>query len=433
MSRTLYWFRNDLRLTDNPAFACACDESATLLPVHVVSPDETRLTPWGFERWGPHRRRFRDQAAAGLKSALRARHSDLLIVAGDPVKTLSDLVRDVGADRIVCETIAAPQERAEIEGLRALGVKVEDHWQSSLFHPDDLPSAIPDLPAVFTPFRKALGASGIQPRTPLPAAVIVPPLPGALQIIDRTPEDDCDADPRSSFPYLTAAFDGAEATALAHVDRYFSGRAPQTYKATRDGLSGTDYSTKLSPWLAIGSLSPRTVFSALKDHEIRFGAGDGTDWIAFELLWRDYFRFSSLKHGTRLFRHAGLSHLPPPDHDRARFDRWRAGETGQAFVDAGMRELAATGFLSNRLRQVVASYLIHDLECDWRAGAAWFESRLIDYDVCTNQGNWLYIAGRGADPRNGRRFDPDQQAAHHDPDQAYRTLWRSPSSISDER
>ncbi len=94
---------------------------------------------------------------------------------------------------------------------------------------------------------------------------------------------------------------------------------------------------------------------------------------------------------------------------RQRFAAWCAGQTGQPLVDAAMRELAATGYLSNRLRQVVASYLIHDLACDWRAGAAWFEAQLLDYDVYSNQGNWLYIAGRGTDPRGGRRLIPSNK------------------------
>ncbi len=121
---------------------------------------------------------------------------------------------------------------------------------------------------------------------------------------------------------------------------------------------------------------------------------------------------------------AGLNEAaPPPAHDPAAFAAWCAGHTGHAFIDAGMRELAATGWLSNRMRQVVASYLIHDLGCDWRAGAAWFEAQLVDYDVYSNQGNWLYIAGRGTDPRGGRRFDPDRQAATHDADGGYRAWW----------
>ena len=113
------------------------------------------------------------------------------------------------------------------------------------------------------------------------------------------------------------------------------------------------------------------------------------------------------------------------NHDPEAFARWCAGRTGHAFIDAGMRELAATGWLSNRMRQVVASYLIHDLRGDWRAGAAWFEAQLVDYDVYSNQGNWLYIAGRGTDPRGGRRFDPDRQAAMYDTDGAYRARWCS--------
>ena len=112
-----------------------------------------------------------------------------------------------------------------------------------------------------------------------------------------------------------------------------------------------------------------------------------------------------------------------PAHDPEAFARWCAGRTGHAFIDAGIRELAATGWLSNRMRQIVASYLIHDLGCDWRAGAVWFEAQLVDYDVYSNQGNWLYIAGRGTDPRGGRCFDPEKQAAMYDADGAYRAQW----------
>jgi deoxyribodipyrimidine photo-lyase len=230
----------------------------------------------------------------------------------------------------------------------------------------------------------------------------------------------------ASFPFGDPAFHGSESAALAHVARYFRSGLPATYKATRNGLTGTVYSTKLSPWLAVGALSPRTAFAALRSHEAAFGASEGSYWIWFELLWRDFFRFWSEKHGARLFRASGLGRLGPPAHDPEAFRRWRGGATGQAFVDAGLRELAATGYLSNRLRQVAASYLVHDLYCDWRAGAAWFESLLIDYDVCSNQGNWLYIAGRGADPRQGRRFDPERQAGVYDKDGAYRAFWAPP-------
>jgi deoxyribodipyrimidine photo-lyase len=163
--------------------------------------------------------------------------------------------------------------------------------------------------------------------------------------------------------------------------------------------------------------------TAIHGFEAEQGANEGTYWLWLELLWRDHFRLLHLKHGRRLYQAAGLSNLPRPDHDPTAFERWCQGRTGEALIDAGMRELATTGYLSNRMRQIVASYLIHDLACDWRAGAAWLECQLVDYDVYSNQGNWLYIAGRGTDPRGGRRFDPLKQAREHDPDGVYRARW----------
>ena len=419
----LYWFRNDLRLTDNTAFSDACARSRMLVPVYVMADDEQAHTRWGFARWSEHRRRFRYQAIAELKTALQARGSDLIVLRGEPAAALTALAQSCGAGTVFCERIAAPEEIDQVEALRATHLIVEDHWQSSLLDPADLPFEIARLPDIFTPFRQAVEKADVQPRAAVPAAETIPPLPPADLPRDERIETAGQPDKRSSFPYANARFDGSETAALAHVEGYFGGPLPRTYKATRNGLSGTDYSTKLSPWLASGALSPRTVHEALLRHEARFGVSDGSRWIVFELLWRDYFRFSSLKHGARLFHQDGLSTLPYPQHDPDAFAAWSSGQTGHPFVDAGMRELAATGYLSNRMRQIVASYLIHDLACDWRAGAAWFEAQLIDYDVCSNQGNWLYIAGRGTDPHQGRRFDPDYQAATHDPDGDYRRLW----------
>ena len=184
-------------------------------------------------------------------------------------------------------------------------------------------------------------------------------------------------------------------------------------------------SSQFSPWLASGALSARTLYAALKGFETEHGANDGTYWLWFELLWSDYFRLLHLKYGRKLYRSRGLADTPVPSHDGQAFRRWCRGETGELLVDAGIRELAVTGYLSNRMRQVVASYLIHDLACDWRAGAAWFETQLVDYDVYSNQGNWLYIAGCGTDPRGGRRFHPDKQARDYDSDGRYRALWGS--------
>jgi deoxyribodipyrimidine photo-lyase len=232
-------------------------------------------------------------------------------------------------------------------------------------------------------------------------------------------------DPRSAFPWAQPEFHGGERAALAHLAQYCKRGLPHSYKATRNGLYGCDYSTKWSPWLATGALSARQAWAAIQAFEAQQGATDSTYWIGFELLWRDHFRWLHLKYGERLYWLRGLSDaaLQISTHNARGFERWRTGQTGHALIDAGMRELNATGYSSNRLRQNLASFLIHDLRCDWRAGAAWFESQLIDFDIYNNQGNWLYLSGRGTDPRGSRRFNPDKQANDYDADGTYRKLW----------
>jgi deoxyribodipyrimidine photo-lyase len=188
-------------------------------------------------------------------------------------------------------------------------------------------------------------------------------------------------------------------------------------------LIGQDFSSKFSPWLALGCISARTIAADLAAYEQSYGANEGTYWLWFELLWRDYFRFLHFKYGGQLYRARGLSNTPLAQSDPLQFERWCAGKTGTSLVDAGMSELVKTGYLSNRMRQIVASYLIYDLKGDWRFGAAWFESQLIDYDVYSNQGNWLYLAGRGTDPRGGRHCNIAKQAQEHDPRGDYQRLW----------
>ena len=438
MSTVLFWFRNDLRLHDQPALHAALHSGAShLLPVVCPAPaDEASL--WGFARVGPHRQAFAAAALRGLGARMAALGNPLLVCHAAPAAALPALARAVGATTVVCEDIAAPYERAEVAALRAAGLQVHTVWHSSLLRPADMPWPAADLPAVFTPFRQAVERAGITPLAPLPASASLLPPPrvppdalwhtwGAVTARAEqgtaTIDNPAGSDPRSSFPYATPACDGSEAAALAHLAQYLARKLPHSYKATRNGLAGVDYSSKFSPWLATGALSPRRVYADLKTFERDHGANDGSYWLWFELLWRDYFRLLHLQHGTALHRARGLSALPPVPHSAPGFERWCQGRTGEPLVDAAMRELAATGSLSNRLRQVAASYLIHDLHGDWRAGAAWFESQLVDYDVYSNQGNWLYIAGRGTDPRGGRRFNPIKQAQDHDADGSYRRLW----------
>ena len=187
---------------------------------------------------------------------------------------------------------------------------------------------------------------------------------------------------------------------------------------------GIDFSTKFSPWLASGYISARQVYDFLLSYEFNVIKNESTYWIFFELLWRDYFRLIFKKYGKKIFHRYGLGLSDEKvSHSDENFELWKEGRTDSNFINAGMKELKETGFLSNRMRQIVASYLVNELSCDWRAGAAWFESQLIDYDVSSNHCNWAYIAGHGTDPRGGRHFNIQKQKSTYDPYGSYEKLW----------
>ncbi len=431
----VFWFRSDLRLHDQPALAQAAELArglgGWLLPLFVHDTRLQATTRWGFARIGAHRRAWRAMALQALTDELEALGSTLLQVEGDPVDLLGHLLAQLNQPLLVCEDIPAPEEEAQVRALRACGLHVRTVWQSTLVAPEALPFAPEAVPEQFPRFRQQLEAQGVRAAPPIAAPTALPPRPpdawlracaaaGSVAPATSTPPA---LDARAAFPWDRPECHGGERAALRHLAQYCERQLPHRYKATRNGLVGLDYSSKWSPWLATGALSPRTAWAAIEAFERKHGASDSSYWLFFELLWRDHFRWLHRKHGVRLYHAQGLGTLPAPAHDAQAFARWCRGETGDAFIDAGMRELAATGYLSNRMRQNVASFLIHDLGGDWRAGAAWFEARLIDYDVCSNQGNWLYLSGRGTDPRGQRRFNPRLQAQNYDPDGAYRRLW----------
>ncbi len=416
MRTLIYWFRNDLRLADNPAFAQACLNADSLLPVYIHDSKEQDMV-YGFERQGLHRKAFLRASLDDLRAQLQARGSDLFELAGKSTEVLLQLVRDTAATAIYCEQIEAPEEIEQVRILQEQGVEVQEFWQSSMLEPQDLPFALENMPDVFTGFRREVERAQLKFAQPINTPKNIPLLPGSLPQRSVAPSRTQSA----SHPY----FVGGASHAQAHLKQYLERRLPDSYKETRNQLIGMDYSSKFSAWLALGCISAREIAAQLSDYENRYGANDGTYWLWFELLWRDYFRFIHFKYGQNLYRASGLTGLAVKPSSQASFEQWRFGNTGSELVDAGMRELYQSGYLSNRMRQIVASYWIYDMQGDWRAGAAWFESQLIDYDVYSNQGNWLYIAGRGTDPRGGRPFNVAKQTQDHDPKEIYRKLWLS--------
>lgn len=220
------------------------------------------------------------------------------------------------------------------------------------------------------------------------------------------------------------SFKGGEDEALKRLEDYFwKGDHLKNYKFTRNGLLGADYSSKFSPWLANGSLSPRMIYWEVKRYEEERKSNVSTYWMIFELIWRDYFRFSAWKYGNDIFKAGGIQKKDRDwEVDREKFEKWSLGKTGIPFIDANMRELNETGYMSNRGRQNVASFLAQNLNLDWRMGAEYFESHLLDYDPCSNYGNWAYNATVGHDPRN-RYFNILNQADKYDKKGEYVRLW----------
>jgi len=264
------------------------------------------------------------------------------------------------------------------------------------------------VPDTFTQFRKEVESrSRVRPvlqhpkeMKGLPENVDLPreEIPSLSQLGIK--ELDVHHDKRSAFP-----FQGGETSGLARLKSYlWNTNAVATYKETRNGLVGSEYSTKFSPWLALGCVHPRTIYREIKRYEKEVVANNSTYWVLFELIWRDYFKFVCLRYGDRVFYRTGIMGRDQEwSQDMSKFRLWAEGRTGVPFVDANMRELKETGWMSNRGRQNVASYLIKDMGLDWRLGAEWFESYLLDHDVCSNYGNWNYAAGIGNDPRENRR------------------------------
>lgn len=410
MGCSIYWFRADLRLLDNPQFVNACQNSQSLLPVFVLPPQKQTL--WGFDRISQERSAWLHQNLRDLRNSLEERGSTLFVLEGEPTNVLPALCAQVGANTIYCEAIAAPEEQSDILELQKAGLTIYTLWQSTMLDPQTLGMDISDLPNVFTNFRQWVEKRRLKFAEPVTMPKVIPPLPSDLSQQKLIKEN--------TIPLFV---NGGESYALRHLEQYCERRLPDTYKETRNALSQFDASSKFSPWLAVGSISARTLAKRIHSYEGQHGANDGTYWLWFELLWRDYFRFLMLKYGKRLFRPRGLSQRTPNTFDSERFTQWSTGTTGVDLIDAGMRELASTGFLSNRMRQIVASHWVYTMNGNWQVGAAWFESCLIDYDVCSNQGNWLYVAGHGTDPRGGRAFNIDKQIAQYDADGSYRKRW----------
>ncbi|KAF4637650.1 hypothetical protein G7Y89_g413 [Cudoniella acicularis] len=506
----IYLLRKDLRVSDNPIFHSLASQKGHgfthLLPLYVfpaqqlevkgfIPQTENAQSPYpearsqiaGFWRCGPHRCKFLSESVWDLKDGLEKVRSGLCLRVGmvdEVISQLLEAINEKGDSKVGAVWMTSEEGVEEKREERAIRAACDEAgtdfkvWVDEKYLKDDrdLPFSGPkDVPNVFTDYRNLVEPLREAPRPvlPTPAEGSLPPLP-PVGIIPRQHSPFAIPDtlegiqeallrPISAQPLIkdppappenaqsAHPFKGGESQALARLDHLISSGCMSTYKDTRNGLLGTEFSTKLSAYLVLGCITSRQIHSALlsfedgtddgkwssvQDHGK--GENGGTKSIRFELLWRDYMRLCARKFGPKLFHLGGFR---DEDHQRwnnpsqprqnqnkesiqEMVERFLNGTTGMGLIDASQRELYHTGYTSNRARQNSASFFAKHLYIDWRIGAEWYESMLVDYDVSSNWGNWQYLAGVGNDPRGEARiFNPVKQAFDYDPNAEYVKTW----------
>uniref|UniRef100_A0A832DMT6 Cryptochrome DASH n=1 Tax=Ignavibacterium album TaxID=591197 RepID=A0A832DMT6_9BACT len=426
MKKIIYWFRNDLRLHDQPIWKkLENQKNALLLPIFCFDERWFVKHKLGFPKTGSFRTKFLNESVYNLKTNLQKIGSDLLITFGKTEERIYEIHSKFNADEIYAEKEDTSEELfIEDEVKKRLKIPIHFHESKTLLRTNQLPFSISNLSDIFTNFRKK-----VEPLLCLVESFDIPeklpPFPDEFRNNQTFSLKDFGFDEPITDQRAVINFVGGEGEGLKRLNKFiWLDKNILHYKETRNQLIGENYSSKFSPWLANGSLSVRKIYSEIKKFEKEVEVNDSTYWLMFELLWRDYFRFVTKKYGNKIFLKGGIKNKTNDYiNDFNLFEKWRTGKTGNDFVDANMIELLKTGFMSNRGRQNVASYLCKDLKIDWRWGAGWFESQLIDYDVSSNWCNWMYIAGVGNDPREARYFNVNKQAEMYDKDKSYRKLW----------
>ncbi|MCO5569841.1 hypothetical protein L7F22_023555 [Adiantum nelumboides] len=449
----IFWFRNDLRLLDNEALCNAWAASEALLPVFCFDPRQFGTTyHFGFPKTGELRAQYILEGVSDLRKNLQKKGLDLLVEFGKPEKVLPRLAAATAAHTVFAHKETCSEELlveklvqknlAKIDtslnrlsdgtskSAKVQHPRLELVWGGTMYHLDDLPFTTAQLPDVYTQFRKA-----VETRCQVRTTVKIPPslAPKPKQFVDgeigwgTIPTlEHLGLQARQQSPLGVMKFVGGERAALHRLQDYFWEKDRlRVYKETRNGMLGADYSTKFSPLLALGFISPRYIYEEVKRYEKERISNESTYWVLFELIWRDYFRFISMKYGNAIFYLEGPRRVKGIkwSQNKELFECWRTGTTGYPLIDANMKELMATGYMSNRGRQIVCSFLVRDMGIDWRMGAEWFESLLLDYDPCSNYGNWTYGAGVGNDPREDRYFSIPKQAQNYDPEGDYVAHW----------
>lgn len=422
MDVTLYWLTQDLRLDDNPALISAA-RSNVLLCVYCVDsrwfhPHRYHVTSMGAHRW-----RFLQQAMDDLEAALAARNQRLMREYGVPEQVLARLIAKHGVTRLVCSRQVGSDELAVLAYLQRLfpALQIQQFDSNTLFARDQLPHSLECMRDGFAAFRQL--ATQQLPLAPIQAPDSLPP--PVLQLVKSTGE----TDGLPPTPLAPPLFHGGERVALARLETWPASIRTHCQEPTENSMSTSqlcdhDASHTFSPWLSHGNLSARRLLGMAQRQSATVPPSI-IDTLYASLLQREYRQWLALSMGNQLFHPRGLTGKPPlacglhPE----RYQKWRHGTTPWPLVNACMRQLRETGYLSTLGRRIAAQCFVHELSIDWRYGAAWFEHTLIDYDVANNWTHWQDVAGIGANNVGQQPFDIDKLTDQYDATGEYRRRW----------
>ncbi len=409
----IVWFRRDLRLGDHPGLAAAVATGLSVVPVFLWAPEEDREgNPGAASRWWLH------QTLAALQQSLQAKGSRLVVRRGPTAEALLHLAAETGARQVFCSRIYEPAPLASDPELRrqlqAKGVSLETFNGSLLFEPGSIRTAAGGSFRMFTPFWRALwnqrGALRAPQRTPgsLPAPRT---WPQSLDIsaLGLEPKIDWAAG-------IRATWAPGEAAALKRLKQFAQGRI-RHYCDDRN-RPDEDGTSRLSPHLHCGEISPVAIWHAVADRQ-------GAEPYLRQLAWREFAYHLLVENPETISKpfQPQFRHFPWRRNAR-RLRAWQQGHTGYPFVDAAMRQLWTTGWMHNRARLVVASFLVKHLLIPWQQGAAWFLYTLVDADLANNAMGWQWVAGCGVDAAPYFRiFHPVTQGERFDPQGTYVRRW----------
>lgn len=422
METAIFWFRRDLRLDDNPALHAAMKRAPVIIPVYIHDPEaEGDWAPGGASRWWLH------ESLTHLSRELEMRGSRLILRRGPSLDVLETLLGETGAEAVFWNRLYEPdlvaRDRGVKTALRGMGIHAESHRAGLLCEPWELATGSGEAYRVFTPYWRALRS-----RTAIPAPAGEPralPAPPRWPASRRVAELEL-VPPRAGWHHKLAAYwQPGEAGGRGRLNHFLAGIMPD-YAQGRD-FPGIDGVSALSPHLHFGELGPARVWSRVREHlEIDPQARAGAEAWLRELGWREFahhvlFHFPETP-DQPLYRR--WRHFPWREDYLPQLRAWRRGETGVPIVDAAMRQLWETGWMHNRLRMIVASWLVKNLRVPWQEGARWFWDTLVDADLANNTLGWQWSAGCGADAAPYFRiFNPFTQSRRFDPRGIFLRRW----------